>query len=227
MESRCGRSTEQPLRSARAFRGYGPRMTIEQWAAGEAECLLSPLGDRWKHVRAVGERARSVAAILDREDRNYLVAAAYLHDIGYAPDLQRTGLHQLDGARYLRSLGAKRLARLVAHHSEARFEIRLRGFGEELAAYKREKSWVSDALTYCDLTTGPTGLPMTFEDRVAEVEQRYGESEVVEALRQATPYLLGALERTEDRLRQRRWQARSGDDRTGAALEVVSDPDAD
>jgi hypothetical protein len=227
MESRCGRSTEQPLRSAHAFRGYGPRMMIEQWAAGVAECLLLPLGDRWKHVQAVGERARSVAAILDREDRNHLVAAAYLHDIGYAPDLQRTGLHQLDGARYLRSLGAKRLARLVAHHSEARFEIRLRGFGEELAAYKREESWVSDALTYCDLTTGPTGLPMTFEDRVAEVEQRYGESEVVEALRQATPYLLGAIERTEDRLRQRRWQARSGDDRAGAVLEVVPDPDTD
>src|SRR4030095_10183117 len=143
-----------------------PRMTLEQWAAGEAERLLSPLGDRWKHVRAVGERATSVAAILDHEDRDHLVAAAYLHDIGYAPDLQRTGLHQLDGARYLRTLGAERLARLLAHHPEARFEIRLRGFGNELAAYKREESWVSDTLTYCDLTTGPTGQPMTFENRV-------------------------------------------------------------
>jgi HD domain len=176
-------------------------MTIEEWAAAEAEHLLSPLGDRWKHVRAVGERARSVAAILDREDRHYLVAAAYLHDIGYAPDLQRTGLHQLDGACYLRSLGAERLARLVAHHSEARFEIQLRGFSEELTSYKREESWVSDALTYCDLTTGPTGLPMTFEDRVAEVEQRYGDGEIVDALRQATPYLVAAIKRTKDRLR--------------------------
>jgi HD domain len=202
-------------------------MTIEEWAAGEAERLLSPLGDRWKHVRAVGDRARRVAAILNREDRHYLVAAAYLHDIGYAPDLQRTGLHQLDGGRYLWLLGAERLARLVAHHSDARFEIRLRGLGKELAAYKREESWVSDALTYCDLTTGPTGLPMTFEDRVAEVEQRYGEGEIVDALRQATPFLLGAIERTEDRLRQRRWQPPSGDDRMRAALKVVLDSDAD
>jgi len=178
-----------------------PRMMLEEWAAGEAEHLLSTLGDRWKHVRAVGERARSVAAILDHEDRDHLVAAAYLHDIGYTPDLQRTGLHQLDGARYLRALGAERLARLVAHHSEARFEIQLRGFGEQLAAYKREESWVSDALTYCDLTTGPTGLPMTFEERVTEVEQRYGDGEIVEALRQATPYLVGAIKRTKDRIR--------------------------
>jgi hypothetical protein len=188
---------------------------------------LSPLGDRWKHVRAVGECAREVSAILDEEDRPYLVAAAYLHDIGYAPDLQRTGLHQLDGARHIRSFGAERLARLVAHHSEARFEIRLRGFGEELASYKREESWVSDALTYCDLTTGPTGLPMTFEDRVAEVEQRYVEGEIVDALRQARPYLLAAVERTEGRLRQHRLRTRSGDDRLRAALKVVPDPDAD
>jgi hypothetical protein len=189
--------------------------------------LLSPLGDRWEHVRAVGERARTVATILDREDRHYLIAAAYLHDIGYAPDLQQTGLHQLDGARYIRSLGAERLAGLVAHHSEARFEIRLRRFGEELTSYRREESWVSDALTYCDLTTGPSGLPMTFEERVAEVEQRYGDGEIVDALRQATPHLVGAIERTEDRLRQHRRQARSGDDRTRAALKVVPDPDAD
>jgi hypothetical protein len=182
-------------------------MTLEEWAAGEAERLLSPLGDRWKHVRAVGECAREVSAILDEEDRPYLVAAAYLHDIGYAPELQRTGLHQLDGARYIRSLGAKRLARLVAHHSEARFEIRLRGCATELGAYDREQSWVSDALTYCDLTTGPTGVPMTVEGRVAEVEQRYGEGEIVDALRQATPYLVGAVERTEERLRQHKLRA--------------------
>jgi HD domain len=207
--------------------GYGPPMMLEEWAAAEAERLLSPLGDRWKHVRAVGECAGEVGAILDHEDRRYLVAAAFLHDIGYAPDLQRTGLHQLDGAHYIRALGAERLARLVAHHSEARFEIQLRGFGDVLAAYKREQSWASDALTYCDLTTGPTGLPMTFEDRVTEVEQRYGEGKIVDALRQATPYLLGAIERTKDRLRQHVRQARSGDDRLRAALKVVPDPDAD
>jgi hypothetical protein len=76
-------------------------MMLEEWAAAVAERLLSPLGDRWKHVRAVGECAREVSAVLDEEDRPYLVAAAYLHDIGYAPKLQRTGLHQLDGARYM------------------------------------------------------------------------------------------------------------------------------
>jgi hypothetical protein len=202
-------------------------MRLEAWAADEAERLLSPLGDRWKHVRAVGERAHSVTAILDPEDRRYLVAAAYLHDIGYAPELQRTGLHQLDGARYIWSHGAERLACLVAHHSEARFEIRLRGFGDELAAYEREDSWVSDALTYCDLTTGPTGRRITLEDRIAEVEQRYGEGEIVDALRQATPFLVDAVERTEDRLRRHTSQTLSSNDRLRPLLQVVPDPEAD
>ncbi len=35
-------------------------------------------------------------------DAGLLEAAAWLHDIGYLPELARTGLHGLDGARYLR-----------------------------------------------------------------------------------------------------------------------------
>src|SRR6266540_3850423 len=42
-------------------------------------------------------------------------AAAYLHDLGYAPALVQTGPHPLDGARHLRALGLERLAGLVAY----------------------------------------------------------------------------------------------------------------
>jgi hypothetical protein len=123
----------------------------------------------------------------------------WLHDVGYAPRLQRTGLHQLDGAWWLRAIDW-RLACLVAQHSEARFEVNLRGHGEELAEYPREESPTTDALTYCDLTTGPTGLQMTLDERIAEVEARVGQGEIVEALRQARPHLAAAIARTEERL---------------------------
>src|SRR4029453_18784466 len=105
----------------------------------------------------------------------FVGAAPYLHYVGYTPSLRRTGLHQLDGARYVRSLGQERLASLIAHHSESRFEVQLRGFRHELDLYEREESWTADALTYCDLTTGPLGQPMTLEDGIAEVTQRYGQ----------------------------------------------------
>src|SRR5271165_4629486 len=45
--------------------------------------LASPLPRRWKHVRSVARRAGWVAANLRLSDD--LVAAAWLHDIGYAP----------------------------------------------------------------------------------------------------------------------------------------------
>jgi len=66
-------------------------------------------------------RGRSAAAVAD-QDRWLLVYAAWLHDIGYSPEVSRTGFHPLDGARYLLSVGASAdLVGAVAHHSCARF----------------------------------------------------------------------------------------------------------
>jgi hypothetical protein len=50
--------------------------------------LAASLPRRWQHVRSVGRRARWVAKTLDLPDE--LVAAAWLHDIGYAPQLVDT-----------------------------------------------------------------------------------------------------------------------------------------
>lgn len=171
------------------------------WAVSRARGLLEPLGDRWLHVHAVGGRAERTSVILPKPERVLLIDAAYLHDVGYAPALLDTGLHQLDGARWLRSLGEERLARLVAHHSESRFEVDLNGLSEVLAQYPREESAVADALTYCDITTGPTGEPMEPARRLAEVGRRYEPGgTVMTALERATPYLLAAVARTEERL---------------------------
>lgn len=177
---------------------------LEDWAAEQAISLLAPLDDRWFHVQGVVETARCVGEMFGEEDRSYLIAAAYLHDIGYALSLMKTGFHPLDGACYLRSLGYERLACLVAHHSEARFEAQLRGYAHELNAFRRERSATADALTYCDLTTGPRGEHMSFKERAREISARYGELDIVtQAFRQATPYLSLAVARTRFRLRKR------------------------
>jgi HD superfamily phosphodiesterase len=69
-------------------------------------------------VQAVAARATELARTVDKADRDLLVAAAWVHDIGYAPPLAVTGFHPLDGARHLdRSGFLARLAALVAHHS--------------------------------------------------------------------------------------------------------------
>jgi hypothetical protein len=62
--------------------------------------LRRPLPRRWAHVQAW---LRGDAAWrLFSADADLLEVAAWLHDIGYAPGLVITGLHALDGARYLR-----------------------------------------------------------------------------------------------------------------------------
>ena len=114
-------------------------MTLTEWAAGYAEELLAPLGDRWAHVQGVVRQAQEVAAILPAEEREVLIAAAYLHDLDYAPALVQTGFHALDGARHLHTLGRERLAGLVAYHSGARGEAELRGrMADRDAAIARE-----------------------------------------------------------------------------------------
>ncbi|MFF7040404.1 HDIG domain-containing metalloprotein [Streptomyces massasporeus] len=173
-----------------------------QGAAELAESLLPPLGNRWLHTQAVAARAREAAASVSKADRDLLVAAAWLHDIGYAPELRDTGFHPLDGARHLESLGAPaRLVRLVAHHSGAVYEAEQRGLSEDLAAYEREDSPVLDALIFADMTTGPAGQSFDFDKRIDEILVRYEPgSEVHNAISKARPYLGGAVERTKRRV---------------------------
>ena len=134
-------------------------------------------------------------------DRDTLVAAAYLHDIGYAPELAATGFHPLDGARWLRSLGHERLACLVAYHSGARFEAQVKGVGEWLAEFAEERSVTADALTYCDLTTGPDGGHVTPAARRAEILRRHGAgSEVARGIDAARESLAELVARTERRI---------------------------
>src|SRR6202047_674161 len=99
------------------------------WASEIARKLLeAPLPRRWAHTQGVARQARSLGPILG-DDADLLEAAAWLHDIGYSPELADTGFHPLDGARYLRDVqhAAPALYRLVANHSCAILEADERG----------------------------------------------------------------------------------------------------
>jgi hypothetical protein len=175
---------------------------LPTWAEEHAAMLLANRGPRWHHVRGVARQAQRVSQALDEDDRPYLVAAAWLHDIGYASTLAATAFHPLDGARHVRALGQERLARLVAHHSSARWEAEALGLSDDLAVFPREESATADALTYCDMTTNPTGQRITLADRLAEIAERYGaEHLVVRCLQRAHDHLAGTVQRTEERLR--------------------------
>ena len=165
---------------------------------------------RWRHAQAVAVRAEEAAVVVPG-DADLLIAAAWLHDVGYAPTIARSSFHPLDGARYLRDLGAgQRLCGLVAHHSGAVIEAKLRGLDEILIGeFPQEHSLVADALWYADLTTGPGGQVLTVEERLAEIAERYGPEDVVtQFVELARPELFAAVRRTEARLAQAAAQSR-------------------
>jgi putative nucleotidyltransferase with HDIG domain len=167
-----------------------------------ARCVLAEaLPRRWEHVQGVAGKAERVSASLELSG-DVLVSAAWLHDIGYAPELLATGFHPLDGARYLAGLGApERVVNLVARHSNAILEAELRGIGALVAVFPDEGGALRDALWYCDLTTSPDGQPVSAADRMSEIKERYGPGTIVTRfITDGAPELLAAVERTERRL---------------------------
>ncbi|WP_242496448.1 hypothetical protein [Xylanimonas protaetiae] len=161
---------------------------------------LSGLGRRWRHVQAVGQRANELgSAGLISPD---VVAAAWLHDLGYAEELMMTGFHPLDGAVFLVEEGADdEVVGLVAFHTGASFEAEERGLLGSLAEMPTPDPDNLDALTLLDLTTGPDGSPTDPETRVEEILGRYPTSNPVHrAVTRSRDELLASARRARRRL---------------------------
>jgi hypothetical protein len=128
----------------------------------------------------VANRAERLASAAT-DERSLLVAAAWLHDIGYASGLVDTGFHPIDGARYLRRRQAdERVVNLVAHHSCAVTEAGLRGLEDVLSdEFPKDATLPHDELCYCDQTTSPDGEVVDVRERLAEIRTRYSDGHVV------------------------------------------------
>lgn len=171
-------------------------------AAELAEYLLGRHPERLAHSAAVAARARLLTAAVAPEVAPFLVAAAWLHDIGYTAEVRETGFHPVDGARYLRHAGwPKAMYDLVAHHSGSRFVATARGLDADLAPFAFVEDALTDALTVADQTAGPQGMQMTVEERMADMLARHGpESPNAHAHPARRPYLLAAARRVAGRL---------------------------
>jgi putative nucleotidyltransferase with HDIG domain len=179
-------------------------MSLADWAEKTARAILADqLPRRWAHSQGVAARARLLAAVLGH-DAEVLTAAAWLHDIGYAPEVIQTGCHQLDGARYLRDVehAGQLLCRLVAHHSSAIIEAEERGLAGELSAeFRPPGAELNAALTYCDMTTSPHGRPMPVGQRLADIRARYGPGDPVSrAIARSAPQLAAAVAQVTSKL---------------------------
>jgi hypothetical protein len=102
---------------------------------------------------------------------------------------------------YLRDSGWPPLVvHLVAHHSGARFEADQRGMAAELGEFPLIDSPM-DALVTADLTTGPDGERLSYDERIEEILRRYPvEDPVHQAWLTARPILAESVSRTLSRL---------------------------
>jgi HD domain len=178
-------------------------MTDASWARAIAHDLLATeLPRRWAHTQGVAAKARRMPAAIPDEPGT-LEAAAWCHDIGYSLALVDSGFHPLDGARYLRDVvdADGIVCRLVAHHSCATVEADERGLAKDLLAeFPPPPAELLDALTFCDMTTGPDGGSVSIDDRIADILDRYDAHHVVNrSVRQAAPLLIRTTEAIAER----------------------------
>lgn len=158
--------------------------------------LLEPLSaHRRTHSLEVARKAQSVLALVPVWLRSDLVTAAALHDIGYAHRV--TGLHALDGARFLAHQGLQApICALVAFHSASPLEAEVRGIDPSCFdefAVNVDLAMGHSVLAWADMTTGPTGSTVTVESRLEEILDRYGADDPIAVfITRAKPVLLRA-----------------------------------
>jgi HD domain len=171
-------------------------------AADLTQHILDSDPDRLAHSKAAARRAEFLTLTVEPECAALLVAAAWLHDIGYAPRLRDTGFHPIDGARHLQTIGwPPAICNLVAHHSGARFVASILHLDRQLEAYPFSQDAVSDALTVADQTIGPKGQAMTLDERMSDMLKRHGpDSPNALAHPQREPYIRAAAMRVAARL---------------------------
>lgn len=152
----------------------GPRRVIVKHARHLAHQLLADtLPRRWAHTVGVAAAAERLASVLAPHNADVIVAAAWLHDIGYAPAVATTGFHPLDGATYIarNAPALTETVSLIAHHSGALFEAHQRGLQLPFRfPYESDELAILNA---ADLSTGPDGITVEPAARLAEVLVRY------------------------------------------------------
>ncbi|SKU61280.1 HD domain-containing protein [Mycobacteroides abscessus] len=169
---------------ARKTHNQRPRPSHESAATGVGGELVAVArtmamrhleGDRLAHTIGVVVEADWLAqALLTDVDRQTVLAAAWIHDIGRAPDLNDTGFHPVDGARFARSLGfPSQIVSLIAHHTGATIEAQELGMQAELETFAPPDPRLLEVLSTADLSAGPDGAHIDPHVRLVEVLQRY------------------------------------------------------
>jgi predicted hydrolase (HD superfamily) len=120
-----------------------------------------------EHAARTAHAAAALAQRIRGSNPADVTAAAWLHDIGYASSVRRTGFHPLDGALFLiKDRWPERIVRLVAHHSLAALEAPFWGVGHHMNVIEPVVGVDADILVAADLTGGAGTPTPSLHDRL-------------------------------------------------------------
>jgi hypothetical protein len=139
-----------------------------------AHSLLSDDPKRLAHVRGAALISSMAAGALQFANPDAVTAAAWLHDIGYASSVARTGFHPLDGALFLAREGwPHSVVLLVAHHSHAAVLAPYYRVHHHMALLDHLPGDADDIITFSDLRAGVNGLGADPKERVEDMRLRH------------------------------------------------------
>ena len=116
--------------------------------------------NRWKHILGVARKAKELALKLHSNDEKYaedMFLLGLLHDVGYE-FMESNASHAVIGGEILKRSGYKYWQEVTYH-------------GNEMAEDMSDELFI---LNTADMTTGPNGENFTFEERLEEITQRFG-----------------------------------------------------
>jgi hypothetical protein len=134
--------------------------------------------ERLAHLLVVADQVRKSAEwILKLHpgiqlDPQLAYCAALLHDIGYASCARSSTFHPYDGYIFLMSQGFTDLAEVIGGHSSAPEEAEMCGYESAEVSERLEAKLV----TYWDMQVQQGGALVSYEERLSDIVERYGEN---------------------------------------------------
>lgn len=162
------------------------------------EHFMGDDGNRLNHCKRVVMNMKRLLEYtkLDYATRQKMLMVSTLHDIGYSEIVRISGYHPYDGYLYLRENGWDiGLCNLVLLHSFSR-ELAQGEYPELyhifMNAERETDSKLIALISLADFTSSSTGEKCTLEERVEDIEARYGyESAVTKHAKLASRLLYG------------------------------------
>lgn len=192
----------------RYFNDYLRSVPIYKGVISE-RLLLWLFRDDWgrlSHILGVVEEAQKLSRHFPELGGNFLVQAAYLHDVGYAEKLAVTGFHSVDSGLFAAKNGfPSEVVKAVFLHMDSltnakltmpnsRIECFLNSIYSNLTS---KEKLLMELLTYCDLHRSSIGDRVSIEERISEIGSKYGSGSVVY---KSVLQDLGEFERIRDRI---------------------------